>query len=243
MKIIERTTDFTKLSAAQKHSFFQQLWDFDQKIFPNSTVEALYQYVNNHDACTVHVVQYFHQEQLIGQNIIPILKLHLGQQPIYVVTSRAGFLPDYRRRNRSLSSAIRVSLNHRIRYPNSPLWFVTTLMQPKIYSLFASRTTGFYPRKDKPMSTDHLNVLKMVLEHKKDVEKRGPEIFTHLCDMPKVTSEQLIRLRNKQDIHHQFFMQHVPDYFSGMGMVCICQLNLKTIIEATFNLALGRRVN
>jgi hypothetical protein len=243
MNITERFIDFTKLSAEKKHIFFQQLWEFDQQIFPNGTIETLYQYVNNHDAVAVHVVQYFYEDKLIGQNIIPILKLQLEQQPIFVVTSRAGFLPEYRRRNRSLRSAIRVSLKHRMYYPHAPLWFVTTLMQPKIYSLFASRTKNFYPRRDKRMTRDHLNVLKMVLENKSDVEKRGADVFTHLCDMPKVSSEQLIRLRNQRDLHHQFFMQHVPDYFSGMGLVCVCQLNLKTIVETTFNLAIGRSVN
>ncbi|RKG30956.1 hypothetical protein [Acinetobacter tianfuensis] len=243
MNITERFIDFAKLPAEKKHVFFQQLWDFDQQIFPNGTIEALYQYVHNRDAAAVHVVQYFYEDKLIGQNIIPILKLQLEQQPIFVVTSRAGFLPEYRRRNRSLRSAIRVSLKHRMHYPNAPLWFVTTLMQPKIYSLFASRTKNFYPRRDRGMAKDHLNVLKMVLENKSGVEKRGTDVFTHLCDMPKVTSEQLIRLRNRHDLHHQFFMQHVPDYFSGMGLVCVCQLNLKTIVETTFNLAIGRNVN
>lgn len=243
MKITERVTDFVQLSADQKHLFFQQLWSFDQQIFPNSQIESLYQFVYDLEAVSVQVVQYFHQNILVGQNIISIIKLHLNRQPIFVVMSRAGFLPQYRRRNMSLRSAIRIAFQHRIRHPSIPLWFVTTLMQPKVYSLFASRTVSFFPRQGKKMSHDHLKVLEMIMSRKPLVEKRDTEVFTHYCDVPKVTPEQLIRLRHKYDSHHQFFLQHVPDYFDGMGMMCICQLDLKTIAETTFNLALGRRVS
>ena len=242
MKITERVTDFVQLSVEQKHLFFQQIWAFDQQIFPHTEIENLYQFVYDLDAVSVQVVQYFHKNILVGQNIIAILKLKLDHQPIFVVMSRAGFLAQYRRRNLSLRSAIRVAFHHRLRHPSVPLWFVTTLMQPKVYSLFASRSVNFYPRNGRKMSSDHLRVLKMVMSRKSQVEKRDVEVFTHYCDIPKITPEQLIRLRNKQDTHHQFFMQHVPDYFDGMGMMCVCQLDLKTIVETTFNLAIGRKV-
>ncbi len=35
------------------------------------------------------------------------------------------------------------------------------------------------------------------------------------------------RLRTKATPHINFFMQHVPDYFDDMGLLCICKLDLK----------------
>lgn len=243
MKITERTTDFAKLSAEKKHTFFQKMWEFDQKIFPNASIDDLYNELYDLDAVSIPVIHYYHQGMLVGQNIIQILKLKLNDYAIFVVSSRAGFLPEYRRRNLTLNSAIRVAVRHRLRYPTHPLWFVSTLMQPKVYTLFASRSRYFYPRRDKAMPKDHQQVLQMIQMRKHGVQKRGEDIYIHPCDMPKVTPEQLIRLRNKSDRHVQFFMQHVPDYFDGMGLMCVCRLDLKTIIETTYNLTSGRAVN
>lgn len=243
MKITETIVDFVKLSIQKKHDFFQQMLEFDQHIFPNSSVEDLYDYVYDLNAVSVPVVQYFVGDQLIGQNIIPILKMHLHDKPIFIVTSRAGVLAQYRHRNLTLKSAIRVVLRHRVRYPTFPLWFVTTLMQPKVYTLFASTSQYFHPRKGLEIPRSHVAVLKLMAKHKAQVQERGRGIFVKPSEMPKVTPEQLIRLRNKRDIHSEFFMQHVPDYFDGKGLMCVCRLDLRTIIETTINLAIGKYVH
>lgn len=72
----------------------------------------------------------------------------------------------------------------------------------------------------------------------------GKNIFAHSCDLPKVTPAQLIRLCSRADAHQQFFIQHAPDYFDGIGLMCICRLSFRTICAAALNLlALGRRVS
>lgn len=71
----------------------------------------------------------------------------------------------------------------------------------------------------------------------------GESIFANSSDLPRVAPAQLIRLRSQADAHQQFFMQHALDYFDGMGLMCICRLNFRTICAAAVNLALGRRVS
>lgn len=243
MKIIQTIVDFKRLAPNEKHIFFQQVFEFDQQIFPEASIEHLYDYVYDLNAISVFIVQYHHEGLLVGQNIIPILKLVLNGKSIFIMSSRAGFLAEYRRRNRSLNSTIRVALNHKIRYPTYPLWFITTLMQPKIYTLFASRSINFFPRVGRAMPKEHAAVLGLLQDQRNEVQIRGENIFVHACDMPKVTPEQLIRLRGKSDMHHQFFMQHTPDYFAGIGLMCICCLDFKTICETAFNLTIGRTVH
>ena len=92
------------------------------------------------------------------------------------------------------------------------------------------------------MPTEYVDVLNSYKIRQHDVQHRAEDIFVHRCDLPKVTPEQLVRLRKKSDEHVQFFMQHVPDYFDGMGLMCICKLNVSTIFEASMNLAVGRAV-
>jgi len=243
MKIREQITDFVKLTAVEKHSFFQTLLEFDQLIFPNASVENLYHYVHNPLLSSVYVVQYFLGDQLIGQNIIPVLKLPQNGRPIFVVTSRAGILEQYRHRNLTLKTAIRVVLRHRLRYPAIPLWFVTTLMQPKIYSLFASHSQFFYPRKGQEMPESHQAVLELMTPYKTWTEERGMGIYVAPTLMPKVTAEQLIRLRRRQDDHYLFFIQNVPDYYEGRGLMCICKLDFKTIFETALNVLFGKTVH
>lgn len=242
MKISESIIDFSKLPAESKHTYFQQMWEFDRKIFPNSSIEQVYEYMHDADAVAIPVVQFFHNNQLVGQNIIRILKLEHNQRPILIFNSRAGFLPEYRRRNMTLNSAIKVAMQYQIRFASMPMWFVTTLTQPKVYTLFASRSVKFYPRQGVAMPEEYVDVLNVFKARQHNVQHRAEDIFVHPCDLPKVTPEQLIRLRNKSDEHIQFFMQHVPDYFDGMGMMCICKLNVGTIFEATMNIAMGRSV-
>lgn len=242
MKISENVIDFSKLSTEKKHDFFQQLWDFDQKIFPSSRIEQLYEYLHDPDAVAIPVVQFFHRDKLIGQNIIRILKLNHKNRPILIFNSRAGVLPEYRSHNLTLNSAIKVAMQLQIRFPAIPMWFVATVTQPKVYTLFASRSVKFYPRYDAEMPEEYMDILKSMRVRHHDVQQRAENIFVHLCDLPKVTPEQLVQLRNKSDVHIQYFMQHVPDYFDGMGMMCICKLNVSTIFEASMNIAMGRAV-
>lgn len=242
MKITETIVDFTKLSTQKKHALFQEIWSFDQQIFPNSTVEELYDYMYDIDAVAVPIIQYHHRGKLIGQNIVPILQLELNAQKVYIVTSRAGVLAEYRRKNLTLGSAIRVAIRHRLRYPSAPLWFVSTLMQPKVYTLFASRSQYFYPRHSVDTPAMHIDILKLMLSRRQKVEERSPGIYVASSVVPKVTADQLIRLRNRSDDHIRFFMQYVPDYFEGKGLMCVCLLDLKTILETTWNLTMGRYV-
>ncbi len=242
MAITENIIDFSKLTTEEKHELFQRLWEFDQCIFPTSKIEQLYQYMHDPDIVALPIIQYFEQDKLIGQNIVRILKIMHRNRPIFIFNSRAGVLVDYRRKNLTLNSAIKVAMQHQIRFPAIPMWFVATLAQPKVYTLFASRSVKFYPRHGVPMPTEYVDVLNSYKIRQHDVQHRAEDIFVHRCDLPKVTPEQLVRLRKKSDEHVQFFMQHVPDYFDGMGLMCICKLNVSTIFEASMNLAVGRAV-
>ncbi|MCG2608270.1 hypothetical protein LZZ98_06925 [Acinetobacter sp. SM34] len=242
MGITEKIVDFSKLASDHQQQFFETMLAFDQQIFPDSSKKEVYDFVYDVDAVSVQVVHYYHQEQLIGQNIIPILKLDLNGKPIFVVSSRVGILPAYRRGNRTLKTAIRVAVNHRIRHPSIPLWFVPTVIQPKIYTYLASRSRNFFPRVGSKIPAEYLKVLQMMQQRKAEVHKRREDIFVYPYVMPLTTPAQIKRLRNNTTTHINFFMQHVPDYFDGMGLLCICKLDLKTILETIWNLSTDRRV-
>ena len=243
MRITEKITNFLDLSPEKKHQFFQELWVFDQKIFPTGHIDDLYDYVHDVDAIAMPIVRYYHEGKLVGQNIIPILKLKLHERDIFVMNSRAGFLTEYRRRNLSLNSAIRIALSYRIRFPTIPMWFVPTIMQPKVYMLFASRSKSFFPREGSLMPEDHVAVLELMTHRHTKLQQRGRGIYVLPCDLPKFSAEHLIRLRNKSETHVNFFMRHVPDYFDGYGLMCVCEINLKNILETTVNLMTNRRLN
>jgi hypothetical protein len=242
MRITETIVDFAQLASELKNRFFKMICEFDQQIFPASCEHDIYNFIHDPDAVSVLVVHYYHKDTLVGQNIIPVLKLSLEGHPIFVVSSRASILPAYRKGNRTLKTAIRVAINHRLRHPTIPLWYVPTVIQPKIYTYFASRSQNFYPRKGREIPQDYLKVLEMMQQRKQEICKRREDIFVYPYVMPQTTPEHIQKLRNKATPHIIFFMQHVPDYFDGMGLLCICKLDLKTIMETIFNLFLDRRV-
>jgi len=242
MRITETIVDFAKLASEEKHRFFKVICEFDRQIFPDSWEEEIYNFVYDQDAVSVLVVHYYHKDIRVGQNIIPVLKLSREGQPIFVVSYRASILPAYRKGNRTLKTAIRVAINHRIRHPAIPLWFVPTIIQPKIYTYFASRSQHFFPRTGKEIPQQYLTVLQKIQQRKSEVQKRREDIFVYPYVMPQTTPEHIQRLRNKATPHSNFFMQHVPDYFDGMGLLCICKLDLQTILETLFNLFIDRKV-
>lgn len=159
-----------------------------------------------------------------------------------MVSSRAGILAAYRRGNRTLKTAIRVAVNQRIRHPSTSLWFVPTVIQPKIYTYLAPRSRHFFPRVGRKIPAEYLKVLQMMQQRKAEVHKRREDIFVYPYVMPLTTSAQIKHLRNKTITHINFFMQHVPDYFDGMGLLCIGKLDLKTILETIWNLSTDRHV-
>ncbi|MDN5512656.1 MAG: hypothetical protein L0G64_10135 [Acinetobacter sp.] len=234
--------DFSKLASDHQQQFFETMLAFDQQFFPDSSKKEVYDFVYDIDAVSVQVVHYYHQGQLIGQNIIPILKLALNGKPIFVVSSRASILPASRRGNRTLKTAIRIAFNQRIRHPSIPLWFVPIVIQPKIYTYLASRSRNFFPRVGRKIPAEYLKVLQMMQQRKAEVHKRREDIFVYPYVMPLTTPAQIKRLRNKTTTHINFFMQHVPDYFDGMGLLCIGKLDLKTILETIWNLSTDRHV-
>lgn len=242
MRLVEEVIDFKKLSANGKSTLFAEIESFDRTIFPNVAQNEFYQLLYNHDAVALPIIRFYHRGKIVGQNIIAILKLKTDHQPLYIICSRAALLPEYRNQNRTILSAIRVTLGYRLKYPMRQLWFVTSLMQPKVYRLFATRSKRFYPRAEAQMPAEYWDVLNHMQNRQINVQQRREDVFVHPCVLPQTTSEQLVRLRNRGCRHTNFYMQHAPDYFIGMGLMCICKLDLLTLMEAGLNILLGREV-
>ena len=76
------------------------------------------------------------------------------------------------------------------------------------------------------MPEEYLQVLELMQNRHENVQQRSEDVFVHPCVLPQTTPEQLIRLRNRASPHINFYMQHAPDYFIGMGLICICKLDM-----------------
>ncbi|MHA3892840.1 hypothetical protein [Acinetobacter sp. GXMZU3951] len=240
MNISETIIDYKKLLPEHQNQYLEQLLAFDVVIFPDTCKQELYDFMHDADAISVQVIEYFDGVQLIGYNSISILKLNISEKTIFVVNCRGSFLPNYQRGNKTLSSVIKIAVQHSIKHPLFPLWFVVTVMQPKAYALLASCAHNFYPRNDAKTPQDYLDVLKLIAVRKSDVQKRGEDIFVHPRVIPETTLGEAIQIHEQADQHIDFFMQHTPDYFDGMGMMCVSKLNTKMLTEAAILNAIER---
>lgn len=243
MNLIETVFDFKALSVQQQSYFFEKIYQFDQKVFPNSSLEELKAFVYDPDAITVTVIQFHDREQLVGQNIILLILIHFNEQTMYVVNLRASFLSEYQKQNLTILSTVKAILNQRLKNTFILVWFVISINQPKIYSLFASRSKNFYPRVGKIMPKEYHEVLQLMAARYPEIQKRSEGVYVHETHSPARSFEQLTHLRIPQDVHCNFFLQHAPDYFDGWGIMCICKLDGKTLSETALNLALNRKVD
>ena len=243
MNLIETVFDFKALSVQQQSYLFEKIYQFDQKVFPNSSLEELKAFVYDPDAITVTVIQFHDREQLVGQNIILLILIHYNEQTMYVVNLRASFLSEYQKQNLTILSTVKAILNQRLKNPFILVWFVISINQPKIYSLFASRSKNFYPRVGKIMPKEYHEVLQLMAARYPEIQKRSEGVYVHETHSPARSFEQLTHLRIPQDVHCNFFLQHAPDYFDGWGIMCICKLDGKTLSETALNLALNRKVD
>ena len=100
MQLMEKVVDFKKLSVEKKQVLFEELEAFDRQIFPNAIPAELHQLVYNPDVVALPIIRFYHRGKIVGQNTIVILKLKTTHQPLYILSSRAAFLPDYRNQNR-----------------------------------------------------------------------------------------------------------------------------------------------
>ena len=162
---------------------------------------------------------------------------------MYVVNLRASFLSEYQKQNLTILSTVKAILNQRLKNPFILVWFVISINQPKIYSLFASRSKNFYPRVGKIMPKEYHEVLQLMAARYPEIQKRSEGVYVHETHSPARSFEQLTHLRIPQDVHCNFFLQHAPDYFDGWGIMCICKLDGKTLSETALNLALSRKVD
>lgn len=240
MNILETITDYKKLAPEHQNQYLEQLLDFDRIIFPETCKQELFDFMHDPDAISVQVVEYFDGVRLIGYNSISILKLNIRDKNIFVVNSRGSFLPNYQRGNKTVNSVIKVAVQHSIKHPLIPLWFVVTMMQPKAYALLASCAQNFYPRTDVDTPQDYLDVLKLIAVRKPDVQKRREDIYVHPRVIPETTLDESIHIHDQANQHIDFFMQHTPDYFDGMGMMCVSKLNTKMLTEAVILNAIER---
>lgn len=157
-----------------------------------------------------------------------------------MVNSRGSFLPNYQRANKTINSVIKVAVQHSIKHPLVPLWIVVTLMQPKAYALLASCAQNFYPRIDVDTPQDYLEILKLIALKKSDVQKRAEGIYVHPRVIPETALDESINIHDQANQHIDFFMQHTPDFFDGMGMMCVSKLNTKMLTEAAILNAIER---
>lgn len=245
MDITETVFDFKALSTQQQDYFFEKIAEFDQQVFTLTCEKELKKYLYDPQAISVTIIQYHHRGKLVGQTIIPLLALTLLHQPILVVNSRASFLKSYRYQynHKIINSALKAMLNQRLKNPFILVWFVISINQPKIYSLFASRSKNFYPRVGKIMPKEYHEVLQLMAARYPEIQKRSEGVYVHETHSPARSFEQLTHLRIPQDVHCNFFLQHAPDYFDGWGIMCICKLDGKTLSETALNLALNRKVD
>ncbi|ENW89461.1 MULTISPECIES: hypothetical protein [Acinetobacter] len=245
MDITETVFDFKALSTQQQDYFFEKIAEFDQQVFTLTCEKELKKYLYDPQAISVTIIQYHHRGKLVGQTIIPLLALTLLHQPILVVNSRASFLKSYRHQynHKIINSALKAMLNQRFKYPLTPMWFIATINQPKLYAHFVSRVRGFYPRSDIRMPEDYLSVLQVMASRQHDIQKRDEDIYVHQTCVPLRSEEELQQLRVHANPHCDFFLQHAPDYFDGIGLMCICRLDSKTLTETALNFALDWKVS
>lgn len=243
MYVSEVVFDLKKISLLKQNCVFQEMLKLDKQIFPETTDQSFMDFVYDPAAISVYVIQYFCEDRLIGQNIIPILKLETETGMVLIVSSRAGFLPDYRKLDQTLNGAVRLIMNHRMKYPFTPYWFVTTLAQPRLYGLFASRSSHFFPRKDKNSPGEYREMLNFIAQRQPNVEQRGEDIYIQDCNLPVPSADELMHCGIVPDSHSAFFTKHAPDWFYGKGMICLCKLDGRTLTETAMNVFLDRRLS
>ena len=200
MNIVETVFDFKALSKQQQDYFCEKIYQFDQNIFPHATLDEIQAFIYDPDAVAVIVIHYHCDGKLVGQNIIPIVLIHCHGQPMHVVSSRAGFLPEYQKKNRTIHSAVMAMLNRRVKNPFIPLWFVISINQPKIYSLFASCSRSFYPRVGRMMPKEYRDILQIMAARCPEIQKRSDDVYVHETNFPTRNLEQLLYLRMSQDV-------------------------------------------
>ncbi|WP_448762122.1 hypothetical protein [Acinetobacter tandoii] len=240
MNISETITDYKKLLPEHQNQYLEQLLAFDRIIFPDTCKQELHDFMHDSDAISVQIVEYFDGVRLIGYNSILVLKLKIREKNIFVANSRGSFLPNYQRANKTINSVIKVAVQHSIKHPLVPLWIVVTLMQPKAYALLASCVQNFYPRIDVDTPQDYLEILKLIALKKSDVQKRAEGIYVHPRVIPETALDESINIHDQANQHIDFFMQHTPDFFDGMGMMCVSKLNTKMLTEAAILNAIER---
>ena len=234
------TVDLETLSPSRREALVDELLELDKAVFPAAQPEDLLRYLDDPRAHAVLVTLYRDAGRLVGQNICPVLRVEVEGRSVDILGSIAGMLPTHRGRSRMQLDACWMTLRRLAEHPLQPLFLVTPMMQPRVYAQFAANTRYLHPRLGRGTPSLERAVLAAAATLHRGIEHRGPAHFVQVgLPAPKATRSERGRI-DPDDPHQAFFLQQVPEYVQGAGLLCTMALTPRSIVLATLQLGLNQ---
>ncbi|MBV8047846.1 MAG: hypothetical protein JO171_11865 [Paludibacterium sp.] len=237
------TLDVKTLTDEEADRLVELLFPVHQRIFDGTDPPLFKQQVLRNRAEHSRLqVRFNRLGQVIGYCAVHFFPIDYADRPASVMRAQAGFLPEYRRGNRTAPFMLRTLLAYRLRHPWRRMYFFATLVHPSSYLVFDKYARKLWPRPSHHLSSDGWHFLQRCLAH-----------FGHPA--PPEAAPQVVpvgwRTLDREDDHAfwqasdhpsvRFFLRHNPGYGDGQGLVTLAPVSLANLFSAVGRL-LGNRL-
>jgi len=224
--------DLLTLPQDQREALIAECLTLDQAVFPNATDVDLEPHLRDPRALAIlMVLMRSPQGRLVGQVIHPIVPVPTERGPVAVMGGIAGILPEWRGAGRSIVHAVPLVLGWALRNPRWRLFFATALMTPKVYEHVSRSCPRMHPRPGAAMPPELQAILRGLAQHDPTLQSRGPHTWVRDKLPPPRGTAQERRKLDRTRPHINFFLDHVPDYAHGRGLMSITPLSAMALVE------------
>ncbi|AJR08897.1 hypothetical protein C9J03_05905 [Photobacterium gaetbulicola] len=178
--------------------------------------------------------------RLVGYCLLTFQKTDVEGKETIIIGASAGFLPDQRHGNQTVTFSLLEAAKCYMRHPLTPVYYADTMISPAMYRVMAKFLPELYPKANTQLTEPASRILDYLQQ---TVMIREPDWHPHLCYVQRSVDygEQEIasfQRSTKRDI--QYYLSINPNFSEGYGIVTIIPVNIKNILGSGMKFLTGR---
>lgn len=227
-----RIFHLNRLPRAEAQALLDQVIALDERVFEHRSERDRERYhagMRDLSSGDKLLVLYEEGTELIGYNLIKLLPIEIDGRTVWVVGSSAGLLPGHTGGNRTILDAIRATVRYKLRHPGRELYFVTFIVSPGVYDLFADLSAAVFPsvRRPRPAGIERSLIAAAA-------ERWGMPVVTDEPERLIASPGRLLREpyeRRREGEHVRFFEALNPRHAEGELLGVCVPLGYRDLLE------------
>lgn len=226
------TKDF---SEKELNIFSDKLYEITQHIFGGGNKEEFEEMISKCTSKESKFLIYKNKEgKWVGYFGLHRFSKTIDGKNVTVFRSQAGLLPEYRRKNASMSFAVKEVLKYKFKNWSDDIYCFVAIINPSMYHITCKYTSDIFPCPSKEVPEHIKHIVDQCSIHFDFPQKDGDSFWARTVGwFPIHTEEETTFWKNSNDINIRFYQDLNPDFLKGKGLLTLVPLDTKNLLLAT----------